>query len=135
MARENPEKYGQLCKAIWVIFCFVITFHSCSVLLFSKYFQTKYYLVHLCYAKLLQLFLTLSDLMDRSPPGSSVHGILQGRILECVAIPFSRGLSQGLNPDLLYFRQILYCLNYQGSPRKHMLLLSHFSRVRLCVTP
>ena len=30
--------------------------------------------------------------MDRSPPGSSVHGILQARVLEWVAIPFSRGL-------------------------------------------
>ena len=32
--------------------------------------------------------------MDCSPPGSSVHGILQERILEWVAIPFSRGSSQ-----------------------------------------
>ena len=32
--------------------------------------------------------------MDCSPPGSSVHGILQARILESVAIPFSRGSSQ-----------------------------------------
>ena len=31
--------------------------------------------------------------MDCSPRGSSVHGILQARILECVAIPFSRGSS------------------------------------------
>ena len=31
--------------------------------------------------------------MDYSPPGSSVHGILQARILEWVAIPFSRGFS------------------------------------------
>ena len=31
--------------------------------------------------------------MDCSPPGSSVHGILQARILEWVAIPFSRGSS------------------------------------------
>ena len=30
--------------------------------------------------------------MDCSLPGSSVHGILQARILECVAIPFSRDL-------------------------------------------
>ena len=37
--------------------------------------------------------LTLSDPMDCSPPGSSVHGILQARILEWVAIPFSRGSS------------------------------------------
>ena len=38
--------------------------------------------------------LTLHDPMDYSPPGSSVHGILQARILEWVAIPFSRGSSQ-----------------------------------------
>ena len=31
---------------------------------------------------------------DCSPPGSSVHGILQTRILECIVIPFSRGASQ-----------------------------------------
>ena len=40
-----------------------------------------------------QLCLTLFDPMDCSPPGSSVHGILQARILEWVAIPFSRGSS------------------------------------------
>ena len=37
---------------------------------------------------------TLCNRMDCSPPGSSGHGILQARILECVAIPFSRGSSQ-----------------------------------------
>ena len=37
---------------------------------------------------------TLCDHMDCSPPGSSVHGILQARILEPVAIPFSRGSFQ-----------------------------------------
>ena len=36
---------------------------------------------------------TLCNPMDYSPPGSSVHGILQARILEWVAIPFSRGSS------------------------------------------
>ena len=40
-----------------------------------------------------QLCLTLCDPMDWSPPGSSVHGILQARILEWVAISFSRGSS------------------------------------------
>ena len=39
-----------------------------------------------------QLCLTLCDPMDYSPPGSSVHGILQARILEWIAIPFSRNL-------------------------------------------
>ena len=37
-----------------------------------------------------QSCLTLCDPMDHSLSGSSVHGILQARILECVAIPFSR---------------------------------------------
>ena len=40
-----------------------------------------------------QSCLTLFNPMDCSPPGSSVHGILQARILEWVAIPFSRGSS------------------------------------------
>ena len=46
------------------------------------------------YAKSLQSCLTLCDPMDCSPPGSSVHGILQARILEWVAMPFSRGSSR-----------------------------------------
>ena len=36
---------------------------------------------------------TLWDPMDCSPPGSSVHGIFQARILESVAIPSSSGSS------------------------------------------
>ena len=45
-------------------------------------------------AKLLLSYLTLCDLMDCSPPGSSVLGILQARILEWGAMPSSRGSSQ-----------------------------------------
>ena len=41
-----------------------------------------------------QLCPTLCDPMNCRPPGSSVHGILQARILEWVATPFSRGSSQ-----------------------------------------
>ena len=41
-----------------------------------------------------QSYPTLWHPMDCSPPGSSVHGILQARILEWVAIPFSRGSSR-----------------------------------------
>ena len=37
---------------------------------------------------------TLCDPIDCSPPGSSVHGILEARILEWVAVPSSRGSSQ-----------------------------------------
>ena len=37
-----------------------------------------------------QSYLTLCNPMDCSPPGSSVHGILQARILDWVAILFSK---------------------------------------------
>ena len=63
-----------------------------------------------------QLCLTLCDPRDSSPPGSSVHGILQARILKWVATPFSRGSpgnpTQGLNPSLPHCRQILYHLSH-----------------------
>ena len=47
----------------------------------------------------------------------AMHRILQPRILEWVAILFSRGLSltQGLNPGLPHGRQILYPLSNLGS--------------------
>ena len=57
--------------------------------------------------------------MDCGLPGSSVQGILQVRILEPVAIFFSREgifLTQESNLDLLHCKQILYCLSHQGSP-------------------
>ena len=44
-----------------------------------------------------QLCLTLCNPMDFSPPGSSVHRVLQARILEWVAIPFSRWFSRPTN--------------------------------------
>ena len=48
--------------------------------------------------------------MDCSPQGSSVHGILRARMLEWVAIAFSRGFSRPRDrfPGLLHCRQILY---------------------------
>ena len=61
---------------------------SCSCYMVIKYFTTI--LFHGCVrAKSLQLCQTLCDPMDCSPPGSSVHGILQARILEWVAISSS----------------------------------------------
>ena len=45
-------------------------------------------------SEIAQLCLTLFDPVDCSPPGSSVHGILQARILEWVVISFSKGLSK-----------------------------------------
>ena len=61
----------------------------------------------------------LCDPMDCSPPGSSVHGILQARILEWVAIPFSRRSSQlrYWTQVYLHARRILYHLSHQGIPK------------------
>ena len=60
------------------------------------------YNTHVCCAKSLQICLTLCDPMDYSPPGCSVHGILQARILEWVAA-LLHGIfwTQGSNPCLL----------------------------------
>ena len=62
-----------------------------------------------------QSCLTLCDPVDCSPPGFSVHAILQARMLEWVAMPSSRDLP---NPEielgcLLHYRQILYQLSVQ----------------------
>ena len=54
------------------------------------------------------------------PMDNIVHGILQARILEWVAVPFFRGSSQPrdrTNPGLPHCRWILYQLSQQGSPR------------------
>ena len=74
-------------------------------------------LAWLIFVLIAQSCLILCDPTDDSPPGSSVHGILQARILEWVAIPFSRQiiLTQGLNLGLLNYRWILYHLSHQGS--------------------
>ena len=54
-----------------------------------------------CVCMCAQSCLTLCDPMDCSPPGCSVHGISQARILEWIAISYFRGSSQkGLNLHL-----------------------------------
>ena len=66
------------------------------------------------HAKLLQSSLTLCDPTDRSPPGSSLHGILQARILERLAMPSSRESSQPRDRT-----HVSYCLlHWQAPPGK-----------------
>ena len=55
---------------------------------------------------------TLCDRMNCSSPGSSVHGILQARILEQVAILLGIFPTQGSNSGFLDYRQILYHLSH-----------------------
>ena len=65
------------------------------------------------HAKSLQSCPTFCDSMDCSPPGSSVHGLVQARILEWAAISFSRGSSRPRNQTCLSYgscicRRVLY---------------------------
>ena len=48
----------------------------------------------------------------------TVHGILQARILEWVALPFSRDVpNPGIEPRSPAYRQFLYQLSYQGNTK------------------
>ena len=61
----------------------------------------------------------LRDPMDCSPPGSFVHGTLQARIREWVAMASSRGFfpTERLHLGLSHCRQALNCLSHQGRPK------------------
>ena len=89
---------------------YIVGFHFPSMFYFQFYVSVLYYFcfsnflpflrlvnsflccIFLCavLCLVIQLYPTLCDPMDCSPPGSSVHGILQARMLEWVAIPSSR---------------------------------------------
>ena len=56
--------------------------------------NADFFLLPCTYACVLSRVQLFCDPMDCGPPGSSVYGILQARILEWVVIPFSRGSSQ-----------------------------------------
>ena len=83
-------------------------------------------------AESLQLAPTPYDPMDCSPPGSSVHGILQARILEWVAMPSSRGSSRPKDGI-----SVSYLLNWQAGslplvpPRKLTFNLPRILPIRL----
>ena len=94
-----------------------------------------------CYRCLVaQWYPTLCDPMGYSPSGSSVHGILQARILEWVAISCSRGASPLTDRTHVSCigRQILYCCA-PGKPTRGVtytliyccFLLSVFGQVRI----
>ena len=65
-----------------------------------------------------QWCLTQCDPMDRSPPGSSVHGDCPGNNIAVGCHALLQGIfpTQGLNPGLSQCRQILYHLSHQESP-------------------
>ena len=63
---------------------------------------------------------TLCNLMDCSLPGSSVHGVFQGRVLEWFAISFSRGSSQPKDRTWCPLQVESLPLSYQGFPEPYI---------------
>ena len=73
---------------------FFFTQHN-SLEIYPSYLVHQWFISEsMCVCSVAQPYPTICDPMDCSPPGSSVHSILQVRILESVAILFSRGFSQ-----------------------------------------
>ena len=68
--------------------------HASPQIFYHVYNLTSPKCFHFFKVLVAKLCLTLCDRMDYSLPGSSVHGVLQARILERTAISFSRGFFQ-----------------------------------------
>ena len=85
---HNP--WIRTCPLMMTNFSSVLFWHLC-VLGLAMRLQSP---LRTATTKSLQSCLTLCDPVDCSPPGSSIHGILQARILEWVAMPSPRGSSQ-----------------------------------------
>ena len=76
-------------KLEWILKCFSPKVSAFFFFSIYDYFNAKLSVVA-------QSCPTLCDPMDYSPPGSTVHGILQARILEWVAISFSRDFNASI---------------------------------------
>ena len=83
----------------------------CVVLVSQSWWLSKFVL---CFVA--QSYLTLCDLVDCSPPGTSVLGDSPGNNIgvDCNALFQGIFPNQGSNSGLLHCRQILYCLSHQG---------------------
>ena len=125
---QSANKFGKLSSG-----------HRIRKCQFSFQFQRKSVLknVQILYSEVAQSCPTLCNPMDCSLPGSSLLGILQARILEWVAISFSRGTSwlrdrthasriAGRRFNVWATREAQECSNYQA-----IALISHASKVKL----
>ena len=115
----------QLCVCVWVCVwvcgcvweCVSVSEYECECVWVWEYgceYESMCVSVCMCECVCVSVCVSLSNLtlcdpLDCSLPGSSVHGILQARILEWVAMPSSRGSSQPRNQTgLPHCRWILY---------------------------
>ena len=77
---------------------------------------------------------TLCDSVDCSPPGSSVHGVLQARILEWVGISFSRGSSRPRSRTRVSCTAGRHPLRHQGSLEKWVFEESQAKQISCDIT-
>ena len=100
----------------WATFTYSLTdFLNCEKEILRHTWKRKYFL----YKLVTQSRLTLWDLTDHSPPGSSIHGDPPGKNIEMGCHALLKGIfpTQGLNSGLLQCRWILYQLSHKGNPR------------------
>ena len=81
---------------VWIWFCFHFCLSLKEICISLQWANSQSRADKMEKVKVLvaQSCLTLCDPMDCSPPVFFVHGILQARIMEWVAVPFSRGTSR-----------------------------------------
>ena len=116
--------------------CVILILVRYRTLFFPYHTQTfsKIYFLYICACLVASVMSnSLESDMDSSPPGSSVHGIFQARILEWVAISSSKGSSQPRDQTLVYCngRWILYHLSQAKGFFKHV---TQHSAMAFCLT-
>ena len=99
---------GKNCSSLILVANLLLKWLSRTPQLCGAHFSEAAFPVCVCVVLVAQLCLTLGGPLDSSPPGSSVHGILQARILDRVAISYSRQSSQPRDSGSCIGRQILY---------------------------
>ena len=129
---------------VWVYYSFYISFpvegHLSNFQILQTVSKSTFYFLPLCdficmfAAKSLQSCPTLCDLIDGSPPGSPVPGILQARTLEWVAISFSNAWKWKVKVKSLSHVQPLatpWTAAYQAPPSMGFSRQEYWSRVPL----
>ena len=108
LGKISPPRQKSLCTCLYHYMCYSQSSLLSYLHIFATILESE--------GVNLSVYLTLCHPMDCSLPVSSVHEIFKARILEWVAIPFSRGLPDPeIEPNSPYCGQILYCLSYQGT--------------------